>query len=404
MENYAAIILILSVGLGLFDMLTERWKVLQRQLFHIILIALYVLFVIRYYYGPDISMYVPHYENIPRPSYLLSHPDATTFEFGYNLFCSILRWNGVSYWGMTAIITTLYFGAITLLLRPLPKRQIFALATIIMFDCNLIFHENRQCLAVTCFIFMVLLLQKRKYILALVLGIFTVLMHKSGFLPVTLLLMGTLLYNKRQDSTVYALLTFLLILMVVFPVQRISSSVLQLLPLPTEYIFSIKHHLQLGRQVQVIVVLYLMVLFAINMFLHYGKKTRNTWIAIVVLIGVICVVLLYQYFYLLNRIRSFFVPFIVCYIIHLLGDEERSIVVPYSSLIKQSIMVIILAYYTHSAISLEKGSRLLHVPIYKMSTVFELRHASQKQIRDKQMEMAYKYWTQDFMKGGDNKL
>lgn len=404
MENYVAFLMIVGIGYGLLDLLTDRWPALQRQLFPLLLLIAYGLFVIRYYYGPDIWIYVPHYENIPQPAQLLAHPKIASFEWGYDMFCSLVHQIGASYWGLTAIITTLYFSAIALLLRKLPTRRIFALGAILMLDCHMIVNENRECLAISFFIFMVLLLQNRKYLWAFLFAFLTVLAHKSGFLPVGLLLMSVLLYNYRQKAGMFSLLTVLLILMIVLPVQRISGALVQQLPLPDTYIVSIEHHLQLGRQIQLIGVIYLLVLFAVNMFLQYGKKTRFTWIALVALCGMAAMVMLYQYYYLLNRVRSYFVPFVVYYIILLMSDEERSRAVPHSSLIKQALMILLMVYHSHAAVSQIKGGRLLHEPMPRACTVLELRHATSKQIRDRQMRYAYMYWTLDYMKSSDNKL
>lgn len=404
MENYVAFIVMVAIGFGVLDLLTDRWPTLQKQIFPFVTLLAYFLLVIRYYYGPDIWTYVPHYEKIPTPAFLWVHPEMATFEWGYNMFCSLLHVIGVSYWGMTAVVTTLYFLAILLLLRKLPKRQIFALGVIIMVDCHMIINENRECLAVGFFIFMVLLLQNRKYILAVILGLCTILTHKSGFLPVSLLLISAVLYNYRQNAGIYTLLIALLTVMILLPVQRISTSFIHFIPLPEGYIKSIEHHLLLGRQIQIIGLIYLAILFAINMFLLYGKKTRYTWLTLSALVGLVCVVFLYQYFFLLNRIRSYFAPFVVYYVIMLLSNQQLSRLVPYSGFIKQSLMVLIMVYYSHIVVSQIRDGRQLHAPMARACTIFELRHATQKQIRDRQMQYAYIYWTQDYMKKENNKL
>ena len=273
-----------------------------------------------------------------------------------------------------------------------------------MVDCHMIINENRECLAVGFFIFMVLLLQNRKYILAVILGLCTILTHKSGFLPVSLLLISAVLYNYRQNAGIYTLLIALLTVMILLPVQRISTSFIHFIPLPEGYIKSIEHHLLLGRQIQIIGLIYLAILFAINMFLLYGKKTRYTWLTLSALVGLVCVVFLYQYFFLLNRIRSYFAPFVVYYVIMLLSNQQLSRLVPYSGFIKQSLMVLIMVYYSHIVVSQIRDGRQLHAPMARACTIFELRHASQKQIRDRQMQYAYIYWTQDYMKKENNKL
>lgn len=405
MENYTALIILVAIALGILDLLTDRWQKLQQQLFPLALLVLYSLFIILYYYGPDIWTYVPYYEKICTPLQLMANPkQSAQFEFGYGMFCSLFHLTGLSYWWLTVAIKTLYFLALWLLLRQLPKRQIFALSCIVMTDVNLIMHETRQCLAVSFFILMVLLMQNRKYLWAVLCAVVAVSVHKSGFMPVGLTLMGVLLYRTRQYSAIYMLLILALMALIALPVQRISASILAFLPLPSDYIISLKHHLQLGRQFQTIAIIYLALLLAFNLYLSYDRKSRYSWIAFTVLAGMGIVVLLYPYYFLLVRMRSYFVPFIVFYLVKVMSDEQRSMAIPYSSLIKQTLMVLILVYYTHLALSLERGARTLRAPVYRACTVFELRNASQKQIRDRQLNIAHKYWTQDYMKKENNKL
>ncbi len=405
MENYTALIVLVSIAIGLLDLFTDRWPVLQRQLFPMVTIVLYSFFAVLYYYGPDIWGYVPHFENIDPPQQVWAHPDKyRMFEMGYNLLCSILHLWGFSYWGMTVVIKTLYFTALYLLLRQLPKHQMFALASVVMFDSYLIMHETRQCLAVSFLIFMVLLMQRRQYIWAVLCGVLTVTMHKSGFIPVSLLVLGVFLYRTRQQAWIYTLFIVFLMIMVVLPVQSISTSILDILPLPKSYIHSLTHHLLLGRQFQIIAVIYLSILLILNVYVSYFRQSRYSWITCMVLAGMGLIVVMYPYYFLLARVRSYFIPFIIYYIFLLFGQSRQFKVVPYNSLIKQVFMLFILAYFTHTAVSLERGARTLHSPVYRACTVFELRHSGQKQIRDRQMKIAERYWIEDYMKSQNNKL
>jgi hypothetical protein len=397
---------LVAIGVGFLDLLTDRWQKLQRQLFALAFLVLYSLFIIMYYYGPDIWTYVPFYEGIHNPLQLMAHPElCRPFEFGYGMFCSVFHLTGLSYYWLTVTIKTLYFVAIWCLLRRLPKRQMFALACIILIDRDLITHENRECLAVTFFIFMVLLMQERKYILAILGGVITISMHKTGFVPVGLLLFGIFFYNHRQDGSAYAILIGILMLLVVIPVQRISAPMLQFLPLPEVYIKALSHHLLLGRQFQLVVLIYLGALLLLNIYItSSAKKMRYTWLTYIVLTGMAVVVVLYPYYFLLARIRSYFVPLVTYYLVLSLSDEERSKAIPYSSLIKQVFMLLILGYYIHFAINLERFTRQLHAPIAKGSTVFQLRDASPEQIRRRQMKIAETYWAKDYMKETNNRL
>ena len=406
MENYTALIVLMAIAVGFLDLLTDHWQKLQRQLFPLTFLVLYSLFVIMYYYGPDIWTYVPYYEGICSPAYLIAHPNLCyPFEFGYGMFCSLFHLTGLSYYWLTVMIKTLYFVAIWLLLRQLPKRQMFALACIILIDRDLITHENRECLAVTSFVFMVLLLQNRKYFWAIVCGAITIMMHKTGFAPVGIMLLGIFFYNHKQDGSAYVVLIGILMLLVILPVQRISEPMLQFLPLPQVYIHALSHHLLLGRRFQLVVLIYLGVLLLLNVYITANtEKMRYTWLTYIVLTGMAVVVVLYPYYFLLARIRSYFVPIVTYYLVLLLSDEKRSKAIPYSSMMKQAFMMLILVYYIHFAINLERFTRQLHAPIAKGCTVFQLRNTSSEQIRRRQMRIAEQYWSQDYMKEKNNRL
>ena len=405
MENYTTLIFIVAIGCCFLDLLTDRWQAMQRQLFPLVTLVLYTLCMIAYYYGPDIHSYVPYYEDICHPSQLIAHPAAAKpFEFGYAMFCSLLHEIGLSYWWMTVVIKTIYFAALWFLLHRLPKRQIFALACIVMTDMNLIMHETRQCLAVSFFIFMVLLLQHRKYLWAAVCAALTITMHKSGFLPVSLTFLGIFFYQTRQYATIYILFILGLMALIALPVQRLSSAVVQLLPISGSYMESLSHHMGVGLQFQTIAIIYLALLVVFNLYLSYDHRLRYSWIAFMVLAGMGIIVLLYPYYFLLMRIRSYFAPFIIYYLVVLLSDSQRSQQVPYSSMIKQALMLLVIVYFSHVAISQERGARLLHSPVYRASTVFELRHASSGQIRNRQMKIAIDYWKNDYMQHVKGKL
>ena len=404
MENYAITIMFVAIGFGFLDLLTDRWPIVQRQLFPIVTFVLYFLCIITYYYGPDILTYAPHYETIGTVQDVWRHGSNNTFEIGYSLFCSALHNMGLSYWWMTWTIKTLYFVAIWLLLRGLPKRQILALSCVVMTDINMILHETRQCLAVSFFIFVILLMQHRKYLWATLCAILAVSMHKSGFVPVGLALCGILIYRTRQYAAVYTLLTIVLLFLIALPVQRISTSLLQIIPLPDAYIHSLSHHLSIGLQFQTVAVIYLALLMIFGMYLSYDNTRKFTWIAVMALCGMTVIVLLYPYYFLLVRLRSYFVPFIVYYLVVLLSDEQRTRAVPYGQMIKQALMLLVLVYYIHVGCSQERGAKLLHSPVYRASTVFELRNASAQQIHNRQMKVAYEYWQKDYMQRAKSSL
>lgn len=402
-ENYLAFIMVIALAAIVLDALIDRYPKMQRQLYRLFFVQMYFLFVIRYYYGPDIWNYVPHYEEIPSPAFLWNHPDEAQFEWGYDMFCSLMHAMGLSYWGMTAVITTLYFAALACTFYRLPQHKTFALASVLLLDYNLIYAENRQCLAVACFLFMVFCLQKKQYLIALILSAMVVLTHKSGFIPVGLTLMGVVLYHQRQSSMVYNLLILVLMAMLLLPVGKIAASAFAVLPLPESYIESMAHHVQLGRQFQTIALIYLAVLAWISM---YNAKQRRsyTWIGIEVLMGLVIIVAFYQYFFLLNRVRSYYLPLIFFYLVNLAVEQKNEQTIPYSGIIRQAVATLFFLYCANTTWSYYRGAKQLHAPIARASTVFDLRHQSSEQIRDKQMKIALRFWKEDYMKSSQNKL
>lgn len=402
LENYMAIIMGVALLGMILDLLCSSFPNMQRQLYKFFFVVIYFLLIIRYYYGPDISSYVPHYERIPSPAELWAHPECASFEWGYDMFCSLLHAAGLSYWWMTVVITTLYFTAIACLFHSLSKYRLFAFAALILLDYNL-FFENRQSLAVAMFIFMVLCMQKSRYVLAIVCAALTILMHKSGFLLVGLTWIGALLYRQRQSALVYNILLLVLMVMMLIPVAHIATPLISWLPLPETYIDSISHHLELGRQFQSVALIYFAILIWISMYNAHGHKTYG-WIALEVLIGAVIIVAFYQYYFLLNRLRSYVAPFVLFYLANMAIESEGERKFSGAALVRQGVAVLMVLYGMRTTVSYVQEVKKFHSPIARTSTIFDLRHMSSEQIRARQLQIADRYWSEDYMKKDKDRL
>lgn len=398
MENYLVFIMCVALAGALLDSLAERHVVLQRQFYRLFFALIWFLFLIRLYYGQDILSYVPHYEDIASPSFLLAHPEQMTFEFGYELLCSVLHAMGASFWWLTAVITTLYFAALACFFHSLERHRLFAFAALILLDYNLIYAQTRECMAVSFFIFMILCLRDKRYVLALLTGILTVLCHKSGLIAVGVTLLGIPLWHMRQSADGYKILLVLMIVILLIPVSRAGASLLTLLPLPEDYIDSIQHHMLLGRQFQIVAVVYLAVLFLLICWHRPQEKNRYGWIAIECLLGMAVIVCFYQYFNLLMRMRSFFLPMIIGYVTALVTDPERIRKVPYGMFLRQAVAVWMMVYFVHTTLSFDRMTKQWHAPVVKASTLFDLRHHSERDIRNRQMKYAETFWNEDYMR------
>lgn len=397
--NYITLILIVAMVFGLSDFLTERVPALQRLMYVVGFATVYVLFTIKYYYGADIVNYYYHYESIRSLADVWYHPDRYSFETGYTLFVALLKGWGVSLYWMTVIISTLYFAAIALLFRQIKSKKCFALMILVVLDYNLIFAAFRQCLSVSFFIFMILCLQDRKYWLALPMAILAMAMHKSGVFVVPLCLLAYCLHGRPVQAWVFQLLMVVLVIAALLPLTNIATTVLSFLPI--DYLSSIKHHLRVGKQIQSVWMVYAMLVVCVEYYLHY-HKTRLDGVAIMAVLGIAIVVVAYQYYYILNRVRSFFVPFMIVWVFQVVQGRDTDKPIPYFKLVSQLACVLFFAYSVHMTRTFTKQSKTLRAPIYNACTVLDIREGEVKALQQKQLKQAEDFWRYDFMKHEKN--
>lgn len=397
--------MIVALLFGIADCIAAPFEKIQRDLYYAEFFILAFLFIIRYYYGPDIATYVPLYENIESLDKLWAHRGDWLFEPGFMYVCSLLHGIGLTYWGLTTTITVVYFLAIFLLFRSLHRYRAVSLAALVLLDYNLIYIEIRQAIAVSLLIFMVLLIDHRRYIWAIVMAVGCALMHKTGIAAVLVVWCYWFFRNVPMKTYIYETLALLLLVFMVLPVSNITDSIIHLVPLSESVSQSIEHHLSLGRQIQVVAGIYLMVLIISAYFVQHIPHSRRNIYLYAAFLGVVVLVVFYQYYFLLNRLRSYFLPFIILFIAQT-AEEQDTLAhpVPYGKVVLQTCMVVVFLYFGYSMYRFKQQSDALHAPITKASTVFDLRHYSQPMIRERQMRIAVRYWEEDYMKSNDNKL
>lgn len=400
------IILIIALTFGLTDFLTERFPRLQREIYYIAWFTVAFLFTIKYYYGADILNYVKFYRDIQNPHDVLAHPDKIPmhFEIGYALFCSILKSLGVSFYWHTAIVSVIYFVVIAKLFARIERNRSLALAILVVLDYNCIFATYRQCLAVSCFILMVLCLQDKKYFFAVLMAVLTVSFHKSGAFVIAIVLFYEMVHNKWVKPYLYQAMLVVLAIVFFMPIARLSSAVIAHLPLPESYLVSLTHHLLLGRQLQLVFLVYAVTLLVVIHFTQYYTN-RITSIATAAVMGLLLTVLMYQHYYLLGRIRSYFLPLVIVFVFNMVQDaEDEHVRVPYGTLLKQLGCVVLFMYMVHSTYVFEKNARLQKNKIYTTCTVFTLIDHRASDVQKAQIKQARQWWNEDFMKGVGNKV
>ena len=405
--NLLTLILTVAIAFGITDFLTERYPRLQRDIFYIAWFVVAGLFAVKYYYGPDIWSYVPFYETVPSYTSIITHPVDLRFGFepGFALFCRFMKDCGFSFYWMTCILSCVYFIVILALFRKIDRKRAFALAILVSLDYNVICYELRQCLAVVFFLLMALAVERKHYLWAALCAFLTIICHKSGLFAVVPTLAYFVISNARMSMhTISQLLLVLLVIAFLLPVTQLSLGFLDHLPFSESVLYSIRHHLSLGRQVQVVFLIYALTLVCIVHYTQYCKS-RNEIIAIIATIGILCIVILYQYYYLLNRVRSYFTPVLIVYIFRLIQDAEgREIHIPYGKLLKQTTSFFLILYMIHSTIAIHKGGIVLKNKVNDACTVFDLINQDKGALQRRQMMKARKFWEEDYMQHETNKI
>lgn len=394
--NYLTILLVVLLLLSLVEFSFAKHKALCNQLFHITFLFTVFWVSIKYYIGPDIASYVPFYEGIPSIKEILNSGYAGDFEIGFAIFCSLLKSFGFSFWGMTVVITLIYFGTIYKVFQQISSYRIFALFILMILDYNLSLYEFRQCLAVSFYLWMVMFLFKKKYVASIILLIIVSFAHKSGLLIAagTYLIYG--LKSIKIDKQAYILLFILFVLFLIIPLKDLVLPIVESLPLNASVISSIKHHLLVSKSFQWIFILYAITIFCTAYYGSFSKENAKWhWIIFVCLL---IIVLLFQYWLILNRIRSYFLPLVIVYIFNTIKNSKNKSILP-----KQLLVLSIILFSINLTRGYHKGLKDSVSKVNDTSTVFKLLTKSKEQIKKEQMEKAIKFWKYDYLKNELNK-
>jgi hypothetical protein len=350
---------------------------------------------IKYYFGPDIFLYIPLYDKVESPWYILKYGTSvsTHFEIGYVFFCSVLKYIGISFWGISFIITSIYFYVIYKLFNYLSDYKIFALFLLVLLDYNLLFYEFRQCLAVAFFILSFLSFKNKKYFKYLLYTIGAILVHKSAIIMCSLMFISLNIKYIKINNKIYFIISILLVFFAFIGMDTFLKIILDLLPLNSNVLHSIIHHLSETKNFQLILIIYFLTICCIIYYNNFNTEDPQWqkwhWIALVFFI---LVVLLYQYWFLFNRIRSYFLPFILVYCINIInGSRVRPV------LYKQILVFCLYLYSINYIHSYYKGQESFKSGVGKSSTIFDLRKKSEEQIKKENLEKAKKYWKDEYI-------
>lgn len=396
-------IIVILLILGTLDLLTYNMPKFNSQLYNTAFVITYFLFTGKYYYGADIYNYHRHYVNIPSPLEILNGADTEFSEIGYNLAVSLANSAGLSLWWFTALVSTLFFYSIYRLFKYIPHHRTFALMILVVLEYNLIFAALRQCMAVSALILMVLCLWEKKYIRSIIWCVLCISFHKSGiFIAVPLFFLITISYINIPNNY-YRMLMMAMILLVFLPLQAIYIQVMEQFELPQNISNSIEHHLSLGKQMQSIFgvyILYFIILILARNSRNRAIEKRYLWI---VLAGLTLIAFTYQYFYLLNRVRSYFTPILIAYIFSITDYNSTDIQqkpLYFRQGVKvttQAAAIVVMLFAIHTTVSFYHSQQHLKHNIYSTCTIFDLLAHDKKELQQERLALAQGFWEDDFM-------
>lgn len=389
--NYLTILLIVLLLLSLVELSFAKHKVLCNQLFHIAFAFTAFWVGIKYYIGPDIFSYVPFYETIQPLKDILGGHYKGDFEIGFAIFCSLLKSIGLSFWGMTVIITAIYFAAIYKVFKQLKSYRIFALFILMLLDYNLVLYEFRQCLAVSLFIFTYYTWTEKKYWKTLLIVIIAIFTHKSAIFIYLGVLLVYIFKSTNISRKSYIFLGMIFIFMLTIPPIFFFETIINKIPLSATVYRSVIHHLSEGKIFQLILPVYLLAIFCIAYYGNFSKENQKWhWF---MWCGVTVIVILFQYWFLLNRIRSYFMPFLLVYTIHTLLNSKRKDILPRQIFVFTLITYSLLFIYGNYLKAENNASRTNNI-----STIFERLKHSEDFVKNRQMKEAKIYWERDYLK------
>lgn len=290
---------------------------------------------------------------------------------------------------MTAIISIFYFAVIFQLFKKIRGYKTLALLMLVCLDYNLILMELRQCLAVLFFYLFILLSEKKQYGWAILMAILSTTMHKSAIIVLALFGVLYIVGKVKVSKQEYILLIVLIIGLLFIPLQPLLLKVAEMLPLSPTQLASAKHHLLVRLPFQKILIVYLSSILCLAYYsIPKEDNTRHHWI---MWCGVALLIFLYPYWFLLNRLRSFFLPFLIVYIANTIQSSEKKDV-----LMKQVYATILVMYSVVLMIDIPQKNKQLRSPTDSISLVVERCKHSKEELQKRQMAQAKLYWDYDY--------
>lgn len=386
--------IIITAFFSVIELNIPNQKRLQNQLYQIVFYTVFFIVGIKYYYGPDIHLYVPLYENIESPLYIWKNGSSVGkgIEIGYLYYCSILKWIGCNFWLFTFSITCIYFYAIYQCFKHIEKYKITALFALTVFESNILFFEFRQAIAVSLFILGILAFLEKKYIKYLFYVAISIFFHKSAIFVVVLSFIILFVPTIKYSRNYYLSLCLIIISGIFVSFGDILTLLTVSLPIPLSTVNSILHHLDVENNFQTILILYCTTFVCLY---QYSINTDNSKkrFYILILSFFLIIAIFYKYWFFLNRVRSFFSPLIIGFIINELSKTKLKLI-----FIKQTLVILLFCFafiYTRGLYLIETNSKS---KVLAATTLFSRINKTEEEIKKTNIDKAVLYFKKEYLK------
>lgn len=386
--------IIITAFFSVIELNIPNQKRLQNQLYQIVFYTVFFIVGIKYYYGPDIHLYVPLYENIESPWYIWQNGShiGKGIEIGYLYYCSIFKWIGCNFWLFTFGITCIYFYSIYQCFKHIEKYKITALFALTVFESNILFFEFRQAIAVSLFILGILAFLEKKYFKYLLYIVISVFFHKSAIFVAILSFIVLFVPTIKYSRNYYLTLCLIIISGIFISFGDILTFLTTVLPIPATTINSISHHLDVENSFQIIFILYCITFVCLY---QYSINTDNDKKRFYVLIlsFFLIIAIFYKYWFFLNRVRSFFSPLIIVFIINELSRTKRRV-----KFIKQTLVIALFCFafiYARGLYLVETKSKS---KVLAATTLFSRINRTEAEIKKTNIDKAVLYFKKEYLK------
>lgn len=391
--NLLLLPMVIAGAFALVELAIPEYERLKRDLSRVLFFIIAFIVCIKYYYGPDIHVYVPLYEQIGSPLHTLKngkilYPD---LEIGYLFICSVFKWIGLSYWVFTVAIALFYFYAIKKLFSKLTGYRSLALFALTVFEGSLMFFEFRQSIAVSLFLLGVMAFLDRRYLRYAILMLLALFVHKSALFIVLIGFVALIMPTIKYSRYYYLLLVVLIAAGVFFSISELLVSFADYLPVSKRTIFSIKHHLEVQKGVQVILVFYLMLFVALFHYATLPSRSKSKYF-ILILAFFFFIAVFYRYWFFLNRLRSFFMPLLIVFVINTLTQKNMRFV-----FLRQALCIVFFGLALVLGRGVYLSNKLGESKVLDATTIFDRINRSEKEIRDVNLEKSREYFRKEYL-------